>query len=71
MFNYSKIVVESFGLGIVIFIVNVIDVDFLVGIVVIEMDYFVLYISICICIIYKWYYIVFYIKFYIDILVFI
>lgn len=69
MFNYSKIVVESFGLGIVIFIVNVIDVDFLVGIVVIEMDYFVLYISICI--IYKWYYIVFYIKFYIDILVFI
>lgn len=48
MFNYNKIVVESFGLGIVIFIVNVIDVDFLVGIVVIEMDYFVLYISICI-----------------------
>lgn len=49
MFNYSKIVVESFGLGIVIFIVNVIDVDFLVSIVVvIEMDYFVLYISICI-----------------------
>lgn len=47
MFNYSKIVVESFGLGIVIFIVNVIDVDFLVSIVVvIEMDYFVLYISI-------------------------
>lgn len=69
MFNYSKIVVESFGLGIVIFIVNVIDVDFLVGIVVIEMDYFVLYISICI--IYKCYYIVFYIKFYIDNIVFI
>lgn len=52
MFNYSKIVVESFGLGIVIFIVNVIDVDFLVGIVVIEMDYFVLYIIGSICIIY-------------------